>query len=345
MPNVRFAPFDRTIECAEGVPILSAALSQGYFLRYGCKHGGCGTCKALVIEGDIEHGGSSFALTHADRSEGWALLCSSQPLSDCVIDISAMGLTDEEFQAGDQVETFETVIERVTDLTPTIRGVTLRLVNPRQMRFTAGQFVNVEVPGADGVRAFSMANAPSADSEIELIVRLFPGGRFGEYLKHAEKGQKINISGPVGSLRVRLSYRKIIMIAGGSGMAPLLSILTDLAEKKDRRPVTVFFGARTCDELYYIDRLKALCGLSARAEFVPVVQEAGNDWNGERGLVTDAIVRRMHSLRGYDAYLCGPPPMVEAARALVIQLGVRDANVYFDAFVPTGEAPPGALAR
>jgi NAD(P)H-flavin reductase/ferredoxin len=341
--KVRFTPFGRTIECAEGEPILSAALSRGYFLRYGCKHGGCGTCKALVTDGDIEDTGSSFALTHAERSAGWILVCSSRPLSDCVIDLSAMSLTEEEFLAGDQVETFETVIERVTDLTPTIRGVTLRLVNPPQMRFTAGQFVNVEVPGADSPRAFSMANAPSANSEIELIVRVFPGGKFGEYLKHAERGQQVRVFGPVGSLRVRLSYRKIIMIAGGSGMAPMLSMLTDLAQKKDRRPATVFFGARTCEELYYIDRLKALCNFSAQAEFVPVVESAGEAWDGERGLVTDAIARRMGSLRGYDAYLCGPPLMVEAARELVVQLGVRQANVYFDAFVPTGVVEPSVI--
>jgi NAD(P)H-flavin reductase/ferredoxin len=340
VPRVRFTPFDRTIECAEGKPILGAALSQGYFLRYGCKHGGCGTCKALVTEGDIEDSGSSFALTHAERSTGWALVCSSQPLSDCVIDISAMGLTEEEFLAGDQVETFETVIEHVTDLTPTIRGVTLRLVSPPQMRFTAGQFVNVELPGTENVRAFSMANAPTASSEIELIVRVFPGGQFGEYLKNAEKGQMVRVYGPVGSLRVRLSYRKLIMIAGGSGMAPMLSMLADLAQKKDRRPATVFFGARTCEELYYTDRLKALCDLCAQAEFVPVVEDPGEAWDGERGLVTDAIAHRMGSLRGYDAYLCGPPPMVEAARQLVIQLGVREANVYFDAFVPTGVVEP-----
>jgi NAD(P)H-flavin reductase len=133
------------------------------------------------------------------------------------------------------------------------------------------------------------------------------------------------------------------MIAGGSGMAPMLSMLTDLAQKKDRRPVTVFFGARTCEELYYIDRLKALCNFSAQAEFVPVVESAGEAWNGERGLVTDAIARGMGSLKGYDAYLCGPPLMVKAARELVVRLGVREANVYFDAFVPTGLIEPSVI--
>jgi alkene monooxygenase reductase len=338
--TVRFTPFGRTVECAEGQSILSAALSRGYFLRYGCKHGGCGTCKVLVTDGDIEDSGSSFALTRAERSSGWALACSSQALSDCVIDISTMSLTEDEFLAGDQVRAFETVVGAVADLTPTIRGVTLHLIDPPQMRFTAGQFVNVEVPGSGTFRAFSMANAPSANSEIELVVRIFPGGQFGEYLKHAEKGQVVRVSGPVGSLRVRLSYRKILMIAGGSGLAPLLSMLTDLAQKNDQRPVTVFFGARVREELYYLDRLKRVCDLCPQAEFVPVVEDPDEAWKGETGRVTDAIARRLRSLTGYDAYLCGPPPMVEAARELVIRLGVREANVYFDAFVPTGGLEP-----
>jgi NAD(P)H-flavin reductase/ferredoxin len=327
------------VECAEGQTILSAALSRGYYLRYGCKHGGCGTCKVLVTAGDIEDSGSSFALSPAERIAGWALVCSSRPLSDCVIDVSAMNLAEEEFLAGDQIETFETVIESVTDLTPMMRGVTLRLVDPPHMRFTAGQFVNVEVPGTDNLRAFSMANPPSENSRIELIVRIFPGGQFSEYLKHAEKGQLVRVFGPVGSLRVRLSYRKILMIASGSGLAPLLSMLSDLIQKKDRRPVTAFFGARTRAELYYLDRLKALCDLSSRIEFVPVVEEADQAWSGETGRLTDVIARRMGVLKGYDAYVCGPPSVVEAARDLVVELGVREANVYFDAFVPTGVEP------
>jgi NAD(P)H-flavin reductase/ferredoxin len=333
------APFGHTIECAEGQSILNAALSQGCYLRYGCKHGGCGTCKVLVTDGDIEDSGSSFALTPAERAAGWALVCSSRPLSDCAIDVSAMNLTEEEFLAGDQVETFETVIDSVTDLTPTIRGVTLRLVNPPQLRFTAGQFVNVEIPGTDSVRAFSMANAPSENSKIELVVKSFPGGQFSEYLRHAEKGQPVRVFGPLGSLRVRLSYRKILMIASGSGLAPLLSMLADLAQKKDRRPVTVFFGARTPEELYHLDRLNALRDLGPQVAVVPVVEEADQAWTGETGHVPDVIARRMGGLRGYDAYVCGPPSIVQAARELVVRLGVREANVYFDAFVPTGVDP------
>jgi propane monooxygenase reductase component len=123
----------------------------------------------------------------------------------------------------------------------------------------------------------------------------------------------------------------------------MLSMLADLGARKDRRPATFFFGARTCDELYYLERLDRLCALSSSLEFVPVVERAAEGWEGEEGLVTQVVARRMGNLKGYDAYLCGPPPMVDAARELVVQLGVREANIYYDAFVPTGSATTEAL--
>lgn len=339
MPRVRLEPFGVNISCAEGESVLNASLREGYYLRYGCKGGGCGTCKALLLEGDAEDTGSTFALPSSERAAGWLLLCSSAPLEDCVVDVSAMGLSEAEFLSGDQTATVETTLESVEELTPTIYGVTLRLVHPPTITFTAGQFVNVEVPGsADrGARAFSMANPPSNDTHVELIVKRLPGGQFGRYLESAARlGDTIRLHGPLGSLRVRPSYRKIIMVAGGSGLAPLISMLTELAEKRDPRAASLFFGARTPDELYHVERIGRLCGMSSDLEFIPVVQQPHPGWTGEAGLVTEAIARRMVSLRGYDAYLCGPPPMVAAARDLVLELGVRGPNLYYDTFVPTG---------
>jgi len=340
MPEVNFDPFGVRVSCAEGETILGAALRGGYYLRYGCKYGGCGTCKALLVEGDAEDAGSTFALSSSARAEGWILPCSSTPLDDCVIDVSSMELSEAEFFGGDQVATLEASLELVEELTPTIYGVTLRLVDPPVMSFTAGQFVNLEVPGSSsaGTRAFSMANnSPSGNSKVELFVKRLPGGRFGGYLESAARlGDIIRLHGPLGSLRVRPSYRKIVMVAGGSGLAPLNSMLTDLAEKGDRRAVSLFFGARTRDELYHLKRIGRLRDMSAQLEFVPVVEYPDPEWTGEVGFVTDAIERCMPSLRGYDAYLCGPPPMVAAARELVLRLGVREPNVYYDAFVPTG---------
>jgi NAD(P)H-flavin reductase/ferredoxin len=339
MPQIKVEPFGVNVSCAEGENILGATLRDGYYLRYGCKGGGCGTCKAFLAEGNVDDAGSTFALSSSARAEGWVLLCSSTPLEDCVVDVSAMELTAAEFLAGDQIATIEASLESIEELTPTIYGVTLRLVNPPVMSFTAGQFVNVEIPASAsaGARAFSMANSPHNSSQIELIVKRLPGGRFGGYLESAARlGDIVRLHGPLGSLRVRPSYRKIIMVAGGSGLAPLMSMLTDLAEKRDRRPTVLFFGARTLDELYHLERIGQLCEMSSALEFVPVVQQPDLEWSGETGLVTEVVSRRMMSLRGYDAYLCGPAQMVEAARDVVLRLGVREPNVYYDTFVPTG---------
>lgn len=337
MAQVRVMPFDRTFACEDGQSILQAALGQGYFLRYGCKKGGCGTCRAMVVDGDVEDGSSTFALPTSERNQGWILVCSTRVFGDCVLDISSMELTEEEFLAGDQIEMWETTLVRRELLTPTIYGLTLRVDDPPAIRFVAGQFVNVEIPGTSTVRSFSFANTPRNDGEIELLVRLLPGGCFGEYLgDRAAIGDRVRVFGPLGKLRMRPTYRKIVMVAGGTGLAPILSMLGELADKGSDREVVCFVGARTCTELYHLDRLEALRSSLPGLEVFPVVENAENGWRGERGRVTEAIPRVRDSLKGYDAYICGPGPMVDAARDMVVALGVRDRNVYFDAFLPTG---------
>lgn len=346
MAQIRVEPFGADVPCGDGETVLAAVLRSGRYLRYGCKYGGCGTCRSLLVAGDVTDSGSTFALPATAREQGWILSCTSVPAGDCVIDVSAMRLSDAEFYSGDQVTTAETSLVSVGSLTPTIYGVTLRLVDPPALAFKAGQFIEVEVPGDEaGVgRAFSIASSPSdglmvGDTVIELFVKRLPGGRFGGYLESARPGDQLRVRGPLGSLRVRPSYRKLIMIAGGSGLAPVLSMLADLARNADRRAAWLFFGARTVAELYHLERIQSLCQQSAWLDFVPVVQHAGSGWRGETGLVTDAVARCMPSLRGYDAYICGPPPMVAAAIDVVRRLGVREPNVYYDAFVPTGLRP------
>jgi NAD(P)H-flavin reductase/ferredoxin len=336
--SIEVEPFGADITAVSGETILDAVLRSGRYLRYGCKYGGCGTCRALLVAGEVRDSGSTFALPASARVQGWILLCSSTPLGDCAIDVSSMELSESEFHVGDQIATLQSSLVRVESLTPAIYGVTLRLIDPPVMAFKAGQFVNVEVPGTTegAARTFSMANSPADNTRIELLVRRLPGGRFGGYLESARPGDTIWLRGPLGSLRVRPSYRKLIMIAGGAGLAPLLSMLTDLAHQHDQRAAVLFFGARTTAQLYYLDRIRQLRDIAPGLDFVPVVQEPDRSWQGETGLVTEAIARLMPSLRGYDAYICGPPPMVAAAIDLTRSLGVREPNVYYDAFVPTG---------
>ena len=337
MPDVQVQPFNEVISCEDGETVLAAVLRKGLFIRYGCKSGGCGTCKIHVIEGDVEEAHLSFALSNSERDEGIFLACSSIPLEDCVIDVSAMELTEDEFRAGDKTANYGTVLEKLEHLTHDIRYLRLRLQGPPKLSFVAGQFVNVEAPGTQATRSYSMANAPHEPDVIELIVKVLPNGVFSGYLeREAAPGDHIRVEGPFGTLKVRLSHRRILMIAGGSGMAPLLAMLTDLAAKGNERPVTFFFGARTVNDLYCRDRIAQLSEKMA-IDFVPVLSESWpDDWEGEIGFVTDAVARRLPNLEGYDAYLCGPPPMIDAATPMLIQRGVRPRNIYFDAFAPSG---------
>jgi NAD(P)H-flavin reductase/ferredoxin len=333
--NLRIQPFDEVIQCGHDETILAAVLREKLFIRYGCKGGGCGTCKVLLVDGDVDEPGTSFALSAAERNKGFILACSSVPVEDCTIDVDGMDLSDEEFHAGDVTATYDATLEVLEPLTHDIRFLRLRLDRP--MPFTAGQFVNVFPPGAGSSRSYSMANSPSDPGIIDLILKVIPNGFFSTYLgESARCGDRLKVEGPFGLLKIRLSHRKVLMIAGGSGMAPILSMATDLAEKGNDRPVTLFFGARREGDLYLLDRIQQIAERMP-LEFIPALSEAWpEDWWGETGMVTSAIARRLPDLEGYDAYLCGPPPMIDAAIPLLVDSGVRDRNIYFDAFVPSG---------
>lgn len=342
MHEITVQPFAHTYTCEDTDTLLDGALRNRLLLKYGCKHGGCGTCKVRLIDGDVEEHGSSFALTPEDRANDVVLACASTPVEPCVIDVEPSGLTEEEFFSGDTSRSFTGVVESVTALTADIAAVRLRLTDG-EMSFTAGQFVNVEVPGTNLLRTFSLANAPADRGAVELIVKLYPDGAFARFLREdAAPGVPVTIHGPYGQLHIHLSHRPVLMIAGGSGLAPLLSMLNDLADKGFDRPVTIYFGARTESDLYRVEEILAHGAKLAAFEFVPVLSEAPpRGWAGETGMVTDAIRHRSPQL-SHDVYLCGPPPMINAAIPMLTAAGVRARNIYFDAFTPAN--PPETAA-
>lgn len=334
MPQVTVVPFAHSYECADGETLLEGALRHNLLLRYGCKHGGCGTCKVRLLDGELDSYGSSFALTGEDRAEDLVLACASIPVQDCAIDVEPSGLSEDEFHSGDTSRGYDTVVESVEELTADIAGVRLRIVG-EPMPFVAGQFVNVEIPGSGLLRTFSLANSPGQDGLVELIVKLYPDGAFSRFLREqAQPGTPVRVHGPYGQLRVRLSHRPVLMIAGGSGLAPLLSMLRDCAGRGFDRPVTVFFGARSEADLYLVEEITGIGEQLLDFAFHPVLsQEWGPDWPAGTGLVTDAIAAWSPVL-SHDVYLCGPPPMIDAAVPMLIGAGVRPRNIYFDAFTP-----------
>ncbi|MGQ0843957.1 MAG: 2Fe-2S iron-sulfur cluster-binding protein [Sporichthyaceae bacterium] len=337
MYEITVQPFGDTFVCNEGETILEAALREHRFLRYGCKHGGCGTCKVQLVDGDVDLHTSAYSLQPSERDAGTILVCQSYPLDDCELDAAAMNLDHEEYLAGDGTLAVEATLTGVELLTADICRVVLDL--PVPMPFVAGQFVNVVVPGTDLVRTYSMANGSADPHRVELICKLLPGGAFSDFLRGGpEPGTAVGLSGPFGMLRIRLSHREIVMVAGGSGLAPLLSMLADLARAASQRTVTLVFGARTPADLYAIDEIAELQASLPGLTFVPVVQQPDAGWIGPTGVVTDVLGAR-EDWDATDAYLCGPPGMIDAATELLLARGVRPQNVYFDAFVPTGSEP------
>ncbi|HUY50154.1 MAG TPA: 2Fe-2S iron-sulfur cluster binding domain-containing protein [Streptosporangiaceae bacterium] len=341
---VTVLPFGETLEVEPGESVLKAILRQGRFVKYGCKHGGCSTCRAEVVQGDYElSDNTSFSLSDADRAAGVVLLCSTFIQADeLVVDVSRTmdDLSEDQYLAGQHVQDYTATVDRIEALTHDIRWLGLRLEDPAGFTFAAGQYVEVAVPGmTDSWRSFSMANPPGEAGRVDLIVKVIPGGTFSAALDTAVRpGDQMRLRGPFGQFGVRLSHRPMIMLAGGSGMAPVLAMLKDLATTPNRRDVIFFYGARTRSDLFLVEELRDLALAHAWLTFVPALSEpaAGGDWDGETGLITEVLAWHLPSAKGMEAYLCGPPPMIDAAVDLLKSAGCKERHIFFDRFVPSG---------
>jgi phenol/toluene 2-monooxygenase (NADH) P5/A5 len=331
--RVTIEPTGDQIEVEEGQTILDAALRQGVWLPFACGHGTCATCKIQVLEGDVDVGAASpFALMDMERDEGKVLACCAIPESDLVIEADID--VDDDF-AGYAVEDFEAEVTAIVDLSPTIKGIHFRL--DRDMAFQAGQYINLSVPGVDGSRAFSIANTPSNARQLELHVRLVPGGAATTWLhQQLQVGDSLAVSGPYGQFFVRKSDSKdVIFIAGGSGLSSPQSMLLDMLEDGDSRQIYLFQGARNISELYNGEMFEALQQQHANFHYIPALNapEAGDNWQGFTGFVHDAVKARFNGkFEGHKAYLCGPPPMIDAAISTLMQGRLFERDIHMERF-------------
>lgn len=338
--TITLLPFEKQFTCADNETILQAAMRQGINLRYGCKHGGCGMCKALVVEGDVDNTeASSYALLDFERQQGFSLLCCAYPESDVALELWEYDET--ELFSGVAVQQFQAEVTHITQLTHDIRGLQLRLVEPAAIKFKAGQYLDLLVPSTNEWRSYSMANPPSRPHEIELMIKLMPGGLFSDYVEATLKpGDALSLQGPYGNFHLRDTQREAIFIAGGSGMAPLLALLRDMAEKNDTRTVTYFYGARTQRDLFQLEELHGLEQRLANFHFIPALSEPAADdvWDGEHGLITEVVKRFVSSGAGKEAYMCGPTAMIDAAIVTLTRLGVQETAIFYDKFVTKADA-------
>ncbi len=339
---VRFEPVDVEIEVAEDQTILRAAAEQGIMLMHGCKEGQCAACKSFILDGDdveLERY-STFALPDFEKEEGYTLLCRAHAYEDLTIEL--LNYDEEMIHSGLPLQ--RSVVEVVSNenVTHDIRHLVVRLVEPTTFRYFPGQYVDFTIPGTDWTRSFSMANPPSVDSDrLEFVIKVYQDGLFSEYLDTEVKaGDRLDVNGPYGMFTLRdAADRPLVFVGGGAGMAPILCLLRSMAERGVDRPATYFYGARRKRDLCFEKELQALENTLPNFRFVPALSEPaeGEDWSGEVGLITDVVRRRAADLAGADAYVCGPPPMVEAALDLLPQLGVEEKRVFYDKFTTTGD--------
>lgn len=336
-------PLGQTIEVEEGQRILDACLRAGVWLPYACNHGLCGTCKVQVVTGEVEHhDASSFALMDMERAEGKCLACSATMLEDCVIEADIEPEPDARNLA---VADFSGQVVRIKDLTPSIKGIWIE-VPGAGLAFQAGQYLNLTVPGIQGPRAFSIASPPSAKNLLELNVRRVEGGAATTYLHERLKpGDHLACSGPLGRFFVRGSaVEPMIFLAGGSGLSSPKSMILDLFEAGETRPVTLVHGARDTAELYYARLFQDLASRHANFTYLPVLSAARpeDDWQGLTGFVHEAAEHHFDQrFAGHKAYLCGPPAMIEACIRSLMQGRLFERDIYTEKFLTAADAAQG----
>jgi propane monooxygenase reductase subunit len=338
--HVRFEPVGIEIEVDSDQTILRAAFEQGVHLMHGCKEGQCASCKSFVLDGeDIELDSySTFALPEFEREEGQTLLCRAHAYEDLTIEL--LNYDEEMIQSGLPLRQGTVEVVANEPVTHDMRHLVVRLVEPEEIKYFPGQYLDFRVPGHDATRSFSMATTPNREGRFEFVIRIYPGGLFSGLLADGiEPGDRLAVEGPFGSFRLREGTAPLLFVGGGAGIAPLLALLRSMAERGIDRPVTFYYGARTRRDLPFEEEFTKLAGQLPGLTFVPALSDSSedDDWDGERGLITDVVSRRETDLSGVDAYVCGPPPMVEAAVVTLERLGRTEDRIFYDKFTTTGD--------
>jgi phenol hydroxylase P5 protein len=336
-------PIGQTIEVEEGQTVLDACLRAGIWLPHACCHGLCATCKVVVRDGEVDHGEASpFALMDFERDEGKTLACCATLQSDLVIEAEIDEDPDAELIP---VQDFDGVVTRIDALTPTIKALHFKLAAP--LHFQAGQYVNLEIPELGIRRAFSLANVPSTGADVELKVRIVTGGAGTTWLhSHLKEGDPVRLSGPYGRFFVRRSQHEdaqipYLFMAGGSGLSSPRSMILDLLDKGCTLPITLVYGQRMRAELYYHDEFLALADRYPNFHYVPALshEPADSDWQGARGFVHEAAKTHFENdFRGHKAYLCGPPVMIDACIATLMQGRLFERDIYTEKFLSAADA-------
>lgn len=344
--QVVLKPSESTFVVESGDTILGAAMKAGLFLPYSCRSGACSACKGRVIEGEVDYGHVfEKALPHEERERGYALLCSAKPLSNLTVEVTEL--------TGLDIVKASTYPCRVVSMSKPARDVAmlrLRLPLNENFFFRAGQYVDMLLP--DGARrSYSIAVPPDQVSltHIELHIRHHPGGRFTDHVfaSLAER-DVLRFEGPFGSFFLREDTDKpVILLAGGTGFAPVKSIVEYALQRNTARQFYIYWGGRRLHDLYLADLPRQWAAEHSNVHFVPVLSgpDIDADWTGRTGWVHQAVLEDFPDLAGHEVYACGAPVMVDAARADFTRIGGLPLQAFFaDAFLTQAETAGDEVA-
>jgi CDP-4-dehydro-6-deoxyglucose reductase len=313
-------------------PVLDAALDAGLNLPHSCKGGNCGACRVRLLEGDVSYpNGRPLGLSDAEVADGFILLCQARAISDLRIEAfewSAPG--------GSAVKRLPGRIVRSNPLSHDVLGVFLRLPPAEDFDFQPGQYIDVMLTGGRR-RSFSIASPPHDSSPLELHIRRAQGGEFTEPLfadplEYGERGRLLSIEGPFGQFMYRPADAPMLLVGGGTGLAPLKSILRHVIENDLPRHMTLYWGVRSERDLYAHAELEELVRRAPAFRYEAVLSEPGAAWAGRRGWVHEAVLHDFERLTATDIYASGPPAMIAAVRAEFARRGADPARLFFDSF-------------
>jgi Na+-transporting NADH:ubiquinone oxidoreductase subunit F len=323
----------RGFTAEKGRPLLFSLMAERIFIPSACGgRASCGQCRVRVLEGADGYAEKELPLiSPAERERGVHLACQLPVRRDMKIEIPEGHLRALQHTAS---------VLSLHDVAPDMREVILELREPPRMPFAAGQYVQFLLPGTETAaepvyRAYSIASPPSSPGRLSLLFGLVPGGQCSGYVfQKLRAGDTVTVNGPFGDFGLRESGRDILLIAGGSGMAPMRSLLLDMAERGERRAVTFFFAARTAGDLFFLQDIRAVEQGLPGFRFVPVLSRPRPEeqWRGERGGIAAALARLLPALTRHEAYLCGNPGMIDACIGALRARGLSDERIFFDKF-------------
>ena len=317
----------RFIETRPNETVADAAYRLGINIPLDCRDGACGTCKVFIEAGQFDGGDYiEDALTEDEAAEGFGLACQMKPHTDLVLRIAAS--SDVCKVKGGSYPAQLASVTRLSDTT--IRFA----MSAAPLGFLAGQYVNILVPGTDQKRSYSFSSAPGA-AKLEFLVRDIPHGRMSSFLREAAPGTAVEFTGPSGSFYLRDIKRPALFLAGGTGLAPFLSMLGRIAATGAPYPVHMIYGVTNDADLVEVDRLEAYAAAVPGFTFTCCVADEGSAY-ARKGYVTRFIEPAHLNGGDVDVYLCGPPPMVDAVRHYLAEQGTAPANFYFEKFSPSG---------